>query len=98
VLEINAVLSKRLAYFSDLSHNMALCNLYCSNCNLTSLDISNNTSLGLVFPDHYPCILDIGDMPSLEKVCVWILPFPLEDFQICSEGSPDFYFTIDCNK
>jgi len=39
-----------------------------------------------------------GEMPSLIKVCVWILPFPPDELTIDKEGSDNVYFTTDCSK
>jgi hypothetical protein len=73
----------------DVSNNISLKVLQCSDNQLTSLDVSNNTSLkGLL----------IENMPSLNKVCVWIMPFPPEGVSVHSNGSPNVYFTTDCNK
>jgi hypothetical protein len=82
----------------DVSNNTALLKLYCSNNQLTTLDISNNSTLGLGVGGYSKCFLDIGDMPSLEKVCVWTMPFPPEGFKLCADGSPNVYFTMDCSK
>ncbi len=79
----------------DVSNNTHLRNLKCSNNQLSSLDISNNTILGR-FNDHYGMI-DISQMPSLYKVCVWELPFPPAEYKVDTTGSPNVYFTMDCN-
>jgi len=64
---------------------------------LTSLDLSKNTSLGMALGNMYLyCYLEIGDMPGLEEVCVWRLPFPPAGFLLCADGSPNVTFTIDC--
>jgi hypothetical protein len=34
-------------------------------------------------------------MPSLFKVCVWIIPFPVQAY---TDGSPNIYYTTDCSK
>jgi len=34
----------------------------------------------------------------LEKVCVWTMPFPPEEIKVCTDGSPNVYFTTDCSK
>ena len=44
-------------------------------------------------------------MPTLSKVCVWVVPFPpppisQEDcFKVVikTDGSPNVYYTTDCN-
>jgi len=63
--------------------------LECGGCKLTSLDISNNTSLRK---------LQLKDMPSLYKVCVWEIPFPPVGVKVDTTGSPNVYFTTDCSK
>jgi hypothetical protein len=42
--------------------------------------------------------LILGDMPSLSKVCVWTMPFPPIGVMVDTTGSPNVYFTMDCNK
>jgi hypothetical protein len=37
-------------------------------------------------------------MLTIQKVCVWTLPFPPDGLYISSDGSPNVYFTTDCNK
>jgi len=37
-------------------------------------------------------------MPSLNKVCVWIMPFPPTGFGLETKSSPNVYFTTDCSK
>jgi Leucine-rich repeat (LRR) protein len=73
----------------DVINNTALKELHCSENQLTSLDISNNSEL------YY---LDLSNMPTLYKVCVWEMPFPLADKvdQLDTTGSPNIYFTTDC--
>ena len=75
----------------NVSDNIFLNRLECEANKLTSLDISKNTLLEF---------LNISEMSSLFKVCVWITPFPPEGkyFDLYSEGSPNFYFTTDCSK
>jgi hypothetical protein len=83
----------------DISGNVALKYLHCGNNQLTSLDILNNTSLGLALGNMYLyCYLEIGNMPSLDEVCVWRLPFPSEGFLLCMDGTPNVYFTTKCSK
>jgi len=83
----------------DVSDLLDLRYLVCGGNQLTSLDISNNTSLGLGLGNMYLyCYLEIGDMPSLEEVCVWRLPFPPEGLLLCKDGSPNVYFTTECSK
>jgi hypothetical protein len=56
---------------------------------LEKLDLSNNVSLGDVL---------IPDMPTLEEVCVWAMPFPPAGVTIDTTGSPNVYFTTSCSK
>lgn len=72
----------------DISNNNALVDLMCGINQLTSLDLSNNTSLSYI---------ELNDMPSLEQVCVWTLPFPPEGFEVDTTGSPNVYFTTECS-
>jgi hypothetical protein len=83
----------------DVSYLLDLRYLGCGSNQLTSLDLSNNTSLGLALGNYYLyCYLYIGNIPSLEKVCVWRLPLPPTGFLLCADGSPNFYFSTDCGK
>jgi hypothetical protein len=36
-------------------------------------------------------------MPSLNKVCVWTIPFPPAGASADTTGSPNVYFTMNCN-
>jgi len=36
-------------------------------------------------------------MPSLNKVCVWEMPFPPAGVSVSTTDSPNIYFTTDCN-
>lgn len=73
---------------SDITGIEAFVNLDCSSNQLTTLDISNNTAL---------LSLRIGGMPSLNQVCIWTLPFPPYGVYVYTDGSPNVYFTTDCN-
>jgi len=42
--------------------------------------------------------LGLRGMPSLYKVCVWEMPFPPANVSVDTTGSPNVYFTTDCNK
>jgi len=53
------------------------------------LDITNNTALYW---------LNIMNITTLYKVCVWEMPFPPTGVAILMEGSPNVYFTTDCSK
>ena len=82
----------------DVSDLLNLYILSCENNQLTSLDISENSSLGQVpWTDDHSCYLDITNMPGLEEVCVWTLPFPPEGFKLCMDGSPNVFFTTECS-
>jgi len=72
----------------DVSGYTALIRLYCDNNQLTTLDISNNTALREV---------SLKDMPTLEEVCVWRMPFPSPRVSVDTKGSPNVSFTTDCN-
>ena len=52
-------------------------------------DVSNNTGL---------LRLLLYSMPSLYKVCVWIMPFPPEHVWVKTNDSPNVYFTTECSK
>ena len=94
----------------DISNNTALTNLRCHyNNQLTSLDVSNNTALALLYcVGNQFTRLDVSNntalvklrllnMPSLYKVCVWEIPFPPAGVEVITTGSPNVYFTKDCN-
>lgn len=72
----------------DLSKNMALINLDCSGNKIEILDISNNMALENI---------DISFMPTLGRVCVWELPFPSIWVSVDTLGSPNVYFSSNCN-
>jgi len=83
----------------DLTNLLDLHILDCRDNQLTSLDLSNNSRMGPVEHLYYPaCELDIRNLPSLEEVCVWTMPFPPEGFKLCMDGSPNVYFTTECSK
>ena len=86
----------------DVSNLTDLKVLWCNVNQMTSLDLSNNSNIGQDLLDltYYfsGCYLAIGDMPTLEEVCVWTMPFPQEGFKLCADGSPNVYFTTDCSK
>ena len=56
---------------------------------LSTLDVSHNAALTL---------LRLNEMPSLNKVCVWEMPFPPEGVEVDTTGSPNVHFTTDCSK
>jgi hypothetical protein len=74
--------------------------LICGMNQLTSLNLSNNSSLGQELVGYwagwYDCYLNIRYLPSLEEVCVWTMPFPPDSFLLCADDSPNVYFTTDC--
>ena len=83
----------------DLSHNTALGVLNCGANLFTSLDLTKNTGLiDLSNLSPYNIRLFINDMPSLNKVCVWVMPFPPTGLTIDTSGSPNVYFSTDCSK
>lgn len=63
--------------------------LDCSDNQLSTLDIRQNTSL---------VSLSCRNMPTLEKVCVWTLPFPPANVLVDSTNSPNAYFSTDCSN
>jgi Leucine-rich repeat (LRR) protein len=73
----------------DISNNIALEWLYCFENQLTSLDVSNNTVLE---------ILDLRYMPTLTEVCVWTIPFNPVGVEVDTLGSPNVFFTTECNN
>ena len=72
----------------DVSHNTALIELWCVGNKITNLDVSNNTALYW---------LNLVDMPSINKVCVWEMPFPPDVVNAFITDSPNLYFTTDCS-
>ena len=79
----------------DVSMNPLLGCLNCGDNNLTHLDISNNIALD-TFDCRFGPDLSINNMPSLQEICVWELPFPPPDMYIDTLGSPNLYFTVEC--
>lgn len=63
---------------------------------LISLDLSNNLNLGSL--NDYGCELDISEMPGLEEVCVWTMPFPPPGVKVATMGSPNVRFTTECSR
>jgi len=89
-----------LSQQSRLSHLSCGCSTHsmreCERSNLlTSLDISNNINLRLLW---------LLNMPTLTQVCVWELPFPplrpgnVPRPQVDTTGSPNVYFTTECSE
>jgi hypothetical protein len=60
----------------------------CSYNALINLDVSNNPAL---------LELKLENMPSLYEVCVWEMPFPPDGFNLNTNGSPNMYFTTECD-
>ena len=73
----------------DVTNNTALVSLNCYSNQLTTLDISNNTALDYI---------DLSWMPTLFQVCVWVMPFPPSGVSCDINGSPNIYFSADCNE
>ena len=71
----------------DVSTNTMLTNLYCFDNQLTSLDVSNNTALNYLI---------ISNMPMLNEVCVWTVPFPPPTVELLRQESPNISFTTEC--
>ena len=84
--------------------------LYCNDNQLTTLDVSHNTTLGRFNCSHNQLTtLDISNntalgglylayIPSLYEVCVWEMPFPPAGVNVDTTGSPNVYFTTDCSN
>ena len=83
----------------NVSNQLELNILLCGHNQLTSLDLSINSIGKWVdgYGPQYDCWLNIEGMPSLKEVCVWTKPFPPNNFKLCTDGSPNVYFTMDCN-
>jgi hypothetical protein len=86
---VSLSLEKNGLSYLDVSQNKFLGGLYCGNNNLISLNISDNIHL---------INLSIVDMPSLNKVCVWTMPFPPSGLSLNMSGSPSVVFTNDCSQ
>ncbi len=101
-LEVNQLTSL------DVSNNTALTFLSLSNNQLTNLDVSNNTALEWLFLSHNQLTsldvsnntaltsIDLHDMPSINEVCVWEMPFPPDGVGVDMTNSPNVFFTTDC--
>lgn len=73
----------------DVSANTTLTELITCGNRLTALDLSNNTRLKK---------LGIDNMPMLQEVCVWELPFPPPGLVVLMGYSPNVFFTSVCGK
>jgi hypothetical protein len=82
----------------DVANLVKLHILICGGNQLTSLDISKNSGLGPGEGYLSGCYLQIINMPSLGKVCVWTMPFPSGGVTVEVTGSPNVFFTTDCGK
>jgi hypothetical protein len=71
----------------DVSGCIALDFLDCTGNQLTSMDVSDNTSIQLMI---------IEEMLTLIEVCVWTMPFPPAGVGVLIFGSPNVYFTTEC--
>jgi len=71
----------------DVSNNTALIGLDLLNNQFASLDISNNSALKFI---------GLNDMPSINEVCVWEMPFPPDGVEVDVTNSLNVYFTTDC--
>ena len=56
---------------------------------ITEFDLSNNINL---------TDITLSCIPTLNKVCVWTMPFPPAGVEVDTTGSPNVYFTTDCSK
>lgn len=72
----------------DLSANPYLETLVCCGNQLEQLDLSAQPGLKKI---------GIDNMPMLEEVCVWVLPFPPPGVQVLMDYSPNVSFTTDCD-
>jgi len=94
----------------DVSQNTTLTYLYCAYNQLTSLDVSNNTALIVLhcFGNQLSSLdisnnfslknIQLRDMPSLNEVCVWEMPFPPAGVELDIANSPNINFTTECSK
>jgi Leucine-rich repeat (LRR) protein len=71
-----------------LSDLVSLNSLNCSGNPLTTLDLSHNSELTAIY---------FFSMPDLFEVCVWTEPFPPAGVYVVTDGSPNVYFTTNCN-
>jgi hypothetical protein len=70
--------------------------LLCGGNLFTSLDLSDNYYLGMGVYVGIPYFLSLDNMPGLEKVCVWSVPFPYPGFRVNTDGSPNIQFSTEC--
>ena len=86
--------SFNLLTYLDLSANTRLESFNCAANQLSCLDLSSNTLIGSGTEEHTP--LDLGFMPTLTEVCVWVTPFPTPGMELNTSGSDNIYFTENC--
>jgi len=84
----------------DVSNLSELKILNCDDNQLNELDLSNNFSIGedFFYRAATDADLSIRNMPTLEEVCVWTMPFPPEGFRLDTTGNPNVYFTSECSR
>jgi len=73
----------------DVSNNRYFTSLQCDGNQFTSLDVSINKTIRT---------LSLTEMPTLNQVCVWTMPFPPSGVEVNTSGSPNVNFTNDCSK
>lgn len=93
----------------DVTNNPSLVYLNCHNNPFSNLDLSNNPNLTLLWAQEtHISSLDISgckllteislhSIPSLYKVCVWTTPFPPDGVHVDTHGSPNIYYSTNCN-
>jgi len=94
----------------NVSLNTNLKTLHCNNNLLTSLDVSKNTALtdmitcgnrfsGFDISNNHNLVkIGIDNMPMLQKVCVWTLPFPPAGVVVLMGFSPNILFSLECGE
>lgn len=92
----------------DISLNPDLVKLYCNDNLLTSLTVLNNPNLFTlncngnllntldISQDSSISELYLRNMPTLNEVCVWKMPFPPDPVYVDTTASPNVYFTTEC--
>jgi hypothetical protein len=81
----------------DVTQNVELGVLNCGENLITGLDLTHNTGLASGFNSGIPSLF-INDMPTLYMVCVWEMPFPPANLIVEASGSPNVYYSTECNK
>ena len=81
--------SRNLLTDLNTSNNPILVYLNCDLNQIETMDISNNKLIYQLY---------LNGMPSLSRVCVWQMPFPMLGVYVEFAGSPNVYFTMDCSK